>query len=290
MNKPVSPRPQRRRLGVLAGPTASGKTARALEWAAREPVTVINADASQVYRDIPILSAQPGAAEQAQAPHRLFGHRDGARPCSTADWAAEAEAAIRDAWEADRLPLLVGGTGLYLRTLLDGIAPVPSIDPAVRDAVRALPVEQAHAALAVEDPEAAARLHPHDTSRVARALEVRRATGRSLREWQAARTGGLRGEVRLEGEIVTLPVPELHARAERRCAAMWDAGALDEVRRLAARGLSPELPVMRAIGVPQLLAVLAGTSRLDEALAATAQATRRYAKRQRTWFAHQPLL
>jgi tRNA dimethylallyltransferase len=290
MNNPDLPPPDQRRLAVLAGPTASGKTARALEWAAREPVTIINADASQLYRDIPILSAAPTLAEQAKAPHRLFGTRDGTEPCSAAEWADAARAAAAEAWADGRLPLLVGGTGLYLRTLLDGIAPVPAIDPAVREAVRALPVADAHAALAREDPSAAARLHPHDSTRIARALEVVRATGRPLRDWQAARSGGLRDSVRLEGEIVTLPVPELYARCDARTALMVQAGALEEVRTLAARQLSPDLPVMRAIGVPQFLAVIEGRSAPAEAIAATAQATRNYAKRQRTWFAHQRLL
>ena len=284
MNNPDLPR-----LALIAGPTASGKTARALAWSRREPVTIINADASQVYRDLRILSARPTAEEEATAPHRLFGTRDGALACSAADWAADARLAMAEAWAAGRLPLLVGGTGLYLRTLLDGIAPVPAIDPAVRAAVRALGVGEAYRALDREDPDRARRLHPNDTARIQRALEVVRATGRSLAEWQEARDGGLRGEVRLEGEIVTLPVPELYARCDARVLAMLTAGAMAEAEALGARHLSPDLPVMRAIGVPQLLAVAAGTTALPQALAAMQQATRNYAKRQRTWFAHQPL-
>lgn len=277
-------------MGLIAGPTASGKTARALGWAAREPVTIINADATQVYRDLRILSARPTLEEEALAPHRLFGHRDAAHPCSVAEWAVDARAAVAEAWAAGRLPLLVGGTGLYLRTLLDGIAPVPAIDSAVRERVRALPVEEAYRALEREDPVRAARLHPHDAARIRRALEVKRSTGRPLGEWQRVREGGLRGQVRLEGEIVSMPVAELYARCDARCAAMVAAGALGEMRALVARGLPPELPAMRAIGVPQLAALLAGTLGEPQALAAMRQATRNYAKRQRTWFAHQPLL
>lgn len=285
MNKPVSPR-----LALIAGPTASGKSALALAWATREPVTIINADASQVYRDLRILSARPSAAEEARVPHRLYGTRDGADPCSAADWAAQARVAVEEAWAAGRLPLLVGGTGLYLRTLLDGIAPVPAIDPAVRRAVRALPAGEAHRLLAAEDPPLAARLHANDTARVQRGLEVIRATGRSLLAWQQARTGGLRGRATLEGEIVMPAVPDLYARCDARVAAMIEAGAIDEVAALRQRGLDPALPVMRAIGVPPLVDHLLGRLPLAEALAAMRQATRNYAKRQRTWFAHQLLL
>jgi tRNA dimethylallyltransferase len=147
-------------LALIAGPTASGKSALALALAEAAGGTVINADSAQVYRDLGIVSARPSAADEARVPHRLYGYRDGADSCSAADWAADAKAAIAEAHDEGRLPILVGGTGLYLRTLLEGIAPVPEIDPAVRKAVRALPVAEAHAALAREDPEAAARLRP----------------------------------------------------------------------------------------------------------------------------------
>jgi len=277
------------RLGLIAGPTASGKTALALAWAAREPATIVNADASQVYRDLRILSARPTPDEEAQAPHRLFGHRDGAAACSAAEWAGEARTALAEAWAAERLPILVGGTGLYLRTLLDGIAPVPPIDVAVRTAVRALPVEEAHRALAREDPAVAARLHPHDTTRVHRALEVRRATGRSIADWQVERQGGIRGQVALERVLTDLPVTELYARCDARVDVMLAAGALDEVEALLARGLDPALPVMRAIGVPELARVARQECDLATAASAIKQATRRFAKRQRTWFRHQPL-
>ena len=185
------------RLALIAGPTASGKSALAIELAERIGGVVVNADASQVYRDLRILSARPSPADEARVPHRLFGHVDGADSCSAARWAAEARAVIGEVHAAGQVPVLVGGTGLYLRTLLDGIAPVPAIDPAIREAVRALPVAQAHAALAVEDPAAAARLAPADTTRVARALEVVRSTGRPLAAWQAQREGGIGGAVDL---------------------------------------------------------------------------------------------
>lgn len=273
---------------VIAGPTASGKSALALALARLGPVTIINADSAQVYADLRVLSARPGDADMAAAPHRLFGHVDGATACSAAHWAAEARAEIAAAHAAGRLPVLVGGTGLYLRTLLDGIAPVPAIDPAVRAAVRALPVADAHAALAREDPAAAARLNPADTTRIARALEVVRATGRPLAAWQAERVGGIGDRLALTAAVLMPPRDWLYQRCDTRFAAMLDDGALDEVARLVARGLDPALPVMRAIGVPEIAALLAGTMTRDEAVAAGSLATRRYAKRQYTWFRHQP--
>jgi tRNA dimethylallyltransferase len=275
------------RLALIAGPTASGKSARALALAEQAGGTIINADASQVYRDLRILSARPPAEEEARVPHRLFGHRDGAVACSAADWAEEAGAAITEAHRAGRLPILVGGTGLYVRTLLDGIAPVPDIDPQVRDAVRALPVAEAYAALRQEDAVLAARLHPNDTTRVQRALEVVRSTGISLAEWRQSLSGGIRGQVALAMEIIDPPVAELYARCDARVDQMVEEGALDEVKALTERHLDPDLPVMRAIGVPQFARYLAGESTLAEAIDSVRQATRNYAKRQRTWLRHQ---
>jgi tRNA dimethylallyltransferase len=194
---------------------------------------------------------------------------------------------IAAAHEADAVPIVVGGTGLYLRTLLDGIAPVPQIDPAVRDGVRALDPAEARAALVREDPARAARLAPNDRSRIVRALEVVRSTGRSLDQWQAERSGGIGASVALH-PVVLLPArSKLYQRCDRRFAAMAANGALDEVAALRARRLDPTLPVMRAIGVRELQAVLQGEASMDEAVAHGAQATRNYAKRQYTWFRHQ---
>ena len=272
---------------LIAGPTASGKSARALALAEREGGTIINADASQVYRDLHIVSARPSQADEARAPHRLFGHRDGALPYSAAEWAGEAKAAIAQAHKARRLPILVGGTGLYIRTLLDGIAPVPDIDPGVRAAVRALSAEDAHAALVREDPLSAARLHPNDIARSQRALEVMRATGRSIMDWRESRVGGIAGAVALAPLVILPPVSELYARCDARVDLMIAGGAVEEVAALRARRLDPALPVMRAIGVPPLIQYLAGEISLDGAVAAIKQATRNYAKRQRTWLRHQ---
>lgn len=257
--------------------------------AERHRGTVINADSAQVYRDLRILSARPSAEEEARAPHALFGHIDGAEDHNAARWAAEAQASIADAHAAGRLPILVGGTGLYLRTLLDGIAPVPDIDPAVRAAVRALPVGEAHAALVREDADAAARLNPADTTRVARALEVVRSTGRTLTDWQATRIGGIAGDIALMPMILLPPRDRLFDRCDRRLAVMFDEGAIDEVRALLARGDIPDnAPVMRAIGVREIAAMIAGRLTRDEAIEAARTATRQYAKRQYTWFRNQP--
>lgn len=276
-------------LAIIAGPTASGKSALAVALAeALGDAVVVNADASQVYIDLRILSARPTDSEMAGVPHRLFGHIDGAEACNAARWAAEARAEIESAHRANRVPVLVGGTGLYLRTLLFGIAPVPDIDPAVRQAVRALSVGEAHAALAVADPVAAALLNPADTTRVARALEVVRSTGRTLASWQQAREGGIADRVTLAPLVLLPPRDWLRERCDARLVQMFDGGAIGEVEALLARGLDPDLPVMRAIGVPQIAAFLDGTASRDAALAAAQAATRQYAKRQFTWFRHQP--
>jgi tRNA dimethylallyltransferase len=276
-------------LALIAGPTASGKSALALALAERHDGVLINADASQVYADLRILSARPSPEEEARAPHRLFGHVDGADPGYSAPrWAAEAKGAIADAVAAGRLPILVGGTGLYLRTLLDGIAPMPEIDPAIRAEVRALPVAEGYAMLTRDDPAAAARLRPTDTTRVARALEVVRSTGRPIGAWQAEKIGGIGGDYRL---VPTILIPErawLVARCDARLAWMYDHGAVEEVQALLARNLSPSASVRRAIGVGEISDWLAGGLTREESLIRAQAATRQYAKRQYTWFRNQP--
>lgn len=249
---------------------------------------IVNADSAQVYRDLSVVSARPSPEEMERAPHRLYGYRDGAHPCSAADWAADARAEIDAAHKEGKLPILTGGTGLYIRTLLDGIAPVPDIDPAVRAEVRALPVAEAHAALAKEDPQAAARVRPSDTTRTARALEVVRSTGRPLSQWQEQRIGGIGDVVDVHPLILLPPRDWLYARCDARFENMMSNEGLAEVSSLLARSLDPALPVMRAIGVKEIAAFLTGASTREEALAAGRMATRRYAKRQYTWFSHQP--
>ena len=260
-----------------------------MDLAERAGGVVINADSAQVYADLRVLSARPSVADEARVPHRLFGYIDGAESCSAARWAADARGEIAAAQAAGRLPVLVGGTGLYLRTLIDGIAPVPEIEPAIRAAVRAMPVAEAHLALQQADPAAAARLAPADTTRVARALEVVRSTGRTLAAWQDAKNGGIGGAVRL---VATVLLPErdwLMARCDARLETMFDEGAVEEVARLLARGDIPlAAPIRRAIGVPEIAAMLGGTMTRAAALAAAQVATRQYAKRQYTWFRNQP--
>jgi tRNA dimethylallyltransferase len=277
-----------KRLALIAGPTASGKSALALRLAEQQDGVVINADSAQVYADLRIISARPGAEEDARAPHRLYGYRDGSQPCSAADWARDARREIGLAHEAGRLPILVGGTGLYIQTLLDGIAPVPDIDPAIRAEVRALSVHESYAALQTEDPAAAVRLRASDTTRVARALEVVRSTGRPLAEWQRERSGGIRSAIELHPIILLPPRDWLYARCDARFEKMFSNEGFEEVRSLLERTLSPALPVMRAIGVGELAAYLAGQLSRESALEAGKTATRRYAKRQYTWFSRQP--
>ncbi|KTE17045.1 tRNA (adenosine(37)-N6)-dimethylallyltransferase MiaA [Sphingopyxis sp. H115] len=275
-------------VALIAGPTASGKSALAVALAkSLGNGTVINADASQVYADLAILSARPSDTEMEGVPHRLFGHVDAADAHNAARWADEARDAIAAAHTVGEVPVLVGGTGLYIRTLLYGIAPVPEIDPAVRAAVRAMPVAEAHAALAVADPAAAARLNPADSTRVARALEVARSTGRTLTDWQQAREGGIAGDIALAPVILLPPRDWLRARCDTRLVEMFDGGAVEEAAALIARGLDPDLPAMRAIGVPQVAAFLRGEISRADALEAAQAATRQYAKRQYTWFRHQ---
>jgi tRNA dimethylallyltransferase len=275
-------------LALIAGPTASGKSALALALAERTGGAIVNADSSQVYRDLPVLSAAPTEADRTRAEHRLYGFLEGSVPCSAADWAERAKEEIDDIHASGRLPILVGGTGLYLRTLLDGIAPVPPIDPEVRAKVRERPVEQNRDELAKLDAGAAARLNPADTARIARALEVVVSSGRTLAEWQRDRVGGISGEVELRALILLPPRDWLYARCDLRFSHMVEHGALEEVKSLLDRALDPNLPIMRGIGVPEISAYLRGELTLAEAIAAGQQSTRRYAKRQYTWFAHQP--
>ena len=251
------------------------------------PATIINADASQVYADLRILSARPLPDEEAQAPHRLFGHIDGAESCSAAHWAKDAKTAITEAHKDGRLPVLVGGTGLYLRTLLDGIAPIPEIDPAIRQSVRALDVALAYARLADVDADAASRLNPNDTTRIARALEVALSTGKPLSVWQNVKTGGLSPSVSVSAMILLPPRDWLRARCDARFDAMLENGAMEEVQALLARRLDANLPVMRAIGVREIAAMISDPSCRAVMAEAAKAATRQLAKRQYTWFRNQ---
>ncbi len=279
--------PDRPKLAVIAGATATGKSAAALALAEATGGTVINADASQLYADLRILTARPADEDMARAPHRLYGVIDGADACSAAAWAALARAEVDAALARGSLPILVGGTGLYLRTLLDGIAAVPAVPADTRAEVRALDTLAARAALETEDPAAAMRLHPSDRQRTLRALEVVRATGQLLAEWQAGATGGLAASHDVRAVVLDLDRAALVSRCDARVDAMLEQGALAEVAELLARRLPADRPVLRAIGVPHLAAHLAGQITLADARDATALDTRRYAKRQATWWRNQ---
>ena len=272
---------------LIAGPTASGKSGLAVGLAERLGGVVINADSMQVYRELAILTARPGPADEQRAPHALYGFISGAEAYSAGRYAVDVAQAIDAARAAGRVPIVVGGTGLYFKVLLEGLSPVPAPDPQVRAFWRAQatvrPAPELHALLATRDPETAARLMPTDPQRIVRALEVLESTGRSLSHWQ--REPGT--PVLRENETVRLLVlPERADHAaiiDARFDAMMKDGALDEVRALAALGYSQELPIMRALGVAPLTAHLDGLRPLDEAVAVGKADTRKYAKRQRTW-------
>jgi tRNA dimethylallyltransferase len=276
---------------VIAGPTASGKTALALAVAERFGGEIVNADSMQIYRGLAVLTDAPDEAARARVPHHLFGVLDPAEPGSAGAWRDMALAAIADIRARGRLPVVVGGTGLYLRVLMRGIAGVPAVPAAIRDAVRArgeaMDVADLHAELARRDPEAAARLQPGDRQRALRALEVLEATGRSLLDWQRAAAPADTGGLRFLTVLMTPPRARVYAAIDARFATMVERGALDEVAALAARGLNPALPAMKALGVPALIDHLAGRIGRLEAVQAAQQASRRYAKRQMTWFRHQ---
>ena len=277
---------------LIAGPTASGKSALALQLAAEVGGTIINADSMQVYRDLAIITARPSEAEEARTPHRLYGHVDAAENYSTGRWCTDAEAAIGEAHAAGRLPILVGGTGLYFKALTRGLARIPPIPGELRAQLRRrLAAEGApalHAELAARDRVGAQRLMPGDGMRIARALEVVLATGHPLSSWQQ-REGAppVLAPAHALGVFLDVPRNALHARIDARLDAMLAAGALGEVAALAVRNLDPALPAMKAHGVPWLLRHLRGEIDLAAAAEGAKRDTRRYTKRQATWFRHQ---
>ena len=219
--------------------------------------------------------------------HRLFGAWDGAEPCSAAAWAARAAVEIADCHASGAVPILVGGTGLYLKVLLEGIAPIPAIDPDVRAMVRALPDDGAYKLLQIEDPLRAAELAPNDRQRIARALEVKRSTGVTLADWQLAKAGGIGEAIDLHPLVIIPDRTWVYDRCDRRFEAMLQSGAVAEVEALLDRDLDPDLPVMHAIGVPEIAAYLADELSREGMIGAGQQATRNYAKRQFTWFRRQ---
>lgn len=280
--------PGPRRAVLIAGPTASGKSGLAAALARQLDATVVNADSMQVYGDLRVLTARPDAGEERQAPHRLYGHVDSATNYSVGRYLADAAALLQRLHEEGRMPVFVGGTGLYVKALTEGLSDVPAVPDAVREAVRAGAEGRAtgtlHAELAGRDPEAAARIRPSDRLRILRALEVLAATGRPLAEFQGRRSPGPLHGYGLARVFLAPDRSLLRQRIDERFRLMIEQGALEEVRALAARGLDPALPVMRAHGVPALLAHLRGEIDLAAAIATGQADTRAYVKRQFTWF------
>jgi tRNA dimethylallyltransferase len=276
---------------LIAGPTASGKSALALEVARKHDAVIINTDSMQVYRDLRVITARPTPAEEAGVPHRLYGHVDAAVNFSAGAWVTDASAALAEARAQKRLPIFVGGSGLYFKALTRGLSAVPPIAAEIRDSVRTRlerdGVEALHAELLQIDPVSAERLKPRDRTRIARALEVVEATGRSLTDWHRDGLPPLLPPGQFSALFLAPERDDLYARIDARFDIMLGAGALQEVAALAARRLDPLLPAMKAHGVPALIRHLRGEISLEEAAVVGRADTRHYAKRQFTWFRHQ---
>ena len=274
---------------AILGPTASGKSALALDLATRLNGVVINADSMQVYRELRVLTARPDDHDLARAPHRLYGFQAASAPCSAAQWRTRALAEIAAAGAAGQVPILCGGTGLYFKALIEGLAPIPEIAPALRARLRARLADIGGGAfrreLAARDPLGAARLHDGDSQRLIRAMEVVEGTGQTLADWHQQAAPAV--PLTCLTFVMAPPRPALYARCDARFEAMLTAGAVAEARRLKALGLSPDLPAMKAVGVRQLIDYIDEKCDLDIAVAGAQQETRRYAKRQTTWFKHQ---
>jgi tRNA dimethylallyltransferase len=279
--------PSEKRAVLIAGPTASGKSALAIALALEEGGVIVNADAMQVYRELRILSARPSEEDEEQVPHRLYGHVAGASAYSVARWLADATAEIDAVWRSGRVPVIVGGTGLYFKALEQGLADIPLIPPDITAKWRAAKGDL-HAELSKRDKGAAARLNPNDRQRIIRALEVFEGTGKPLDHWQKAAQGqAVLGGVAARRLFLNPDRKVLHGRANERFARMVKEGGIEEVKALLALGLEARMPVMKAIGVRQMAAYLAGKTPLEEAIRAGQTATRQYIKRQLTWWRHQ---
>jgi len=276
---------------VIGGPTASGKSALAVDLAEELGGVVINADAMQIYRDLPILTARPGEADCNRAPHRLFGMIDAGDPCSAGRWRELALAAIGEARAEGKRPVVVGGTGLYLKALCDGIDDIPAVSAKIRAQIEARYDAEGGAAfrtaLARDDPQTAERLPPGDRQRLVRAAAVLEATGRPLSAWQTGATHKAEPAVPTQTFVLLPPREALYAACDFRFVAMVEQGALAETRAFLARDLDPDLPLMKAVGVRELGRHIAGETSLEAAVDEGCRATRRYAKRQYTWFRHQ---
>jgi tRNA dimethylallyltransferase len=273
---------------ILTGATASGKSALALKVAKQKGGVILNADSMQLYHNAPILTAQPSAEDVAAIPHRLYGIRDAAHACSVAQWVDMAATELRACWQEGALPIVVGGTGMYIRALMQGLNRVPPIPEDIRTEVRSLSREALRMALEREDAHTAAHLRPSDTQRSARALEVIRATGKSLHAWHAEDVPiPPLPEARFNLYCTQLERSTLYDRINMRTQTMLTAGGLQEAEALHARNLPRSLPLLRAVGVAELLTYLDGNDSWEATKDAIAQNTRRYAKRQLTWMRHQ---
>ncbi len=280
---------------LIAGPTASGKSALAIRLANDLSGVIINADSMQVYRDLQIITARPDKDEEGQAPHRLYGTIDGAIACSAVQWAELAMVEIERAWNKGMMPILVGGTGMYFKALLDGMVAIPPIDKAIRQKVRdeitELGPEVMHEKLKSLDVKAYERLEPADGQRIARAIEVVLSTGKALSEWQEQPHSGPLAKLDYAGQIAKIVLDidrdKLYERCDQRLDIMIKDGALEEIQHLLDRDLDPSLPIMKALGVPSLSAYLENKVELDEAIDAAKTQTRQFAKRQLTWFRNQ---
>lgn len=276
---------------LIAGPTASGKSALAVAVAQRVGGAIVNADSMQVYRDLRVLTARPTPQEEGIVPHFLFGHVDAAVNYSVGLWLDDLRRALDDLDQRGLVPVIAGGTGMYFKAALQGLSDIPAVPETVRADVRASAqgktAQELHAELSCRDPETAARLRETDPQRILRALEIHAATGKPLASYQGARAAPLLDASRCDAFFLAPERAELYARIDARFDRMIESGALDEVRALHARGLDPALPAMRAHGVPGLIAYLDGRLSLDEAIARGKSDTRRYAKRQFTFARHQ---
>lgn len=271
----------------MCGPTASGKSARALAIAQEQGGVIINADAMQVYAELRVLTARPSAQDEAAAPHKLYGVLPAREACSAARWLALAVDAIKEAWVQGKLPVVTGGTGLYLKALQEGLSPIPDVPAQIRAQATKLYDERGAAALQERDPAMAKTLKDGDSQRHTRALEVWLATGKSLAYWQRKAREVMFPDAEFSLEVVTQERAELYRRCDARFLVMLEQGALEEVKALKALNLSTDLPAMRAVGVPELMAYIEGKMSLEEATSKAQQATRNYAKRQLTWFRNQ---
>lgn len=272
---------------IITGATASGKSGLALEMAQRCGGVIINADSMQLYADAPIITAQPTAEDQVLVEHRLYGVIDGAQSCSVAQWLTFAVVEIRACWQQGVLPILVGGTGMYLKALMDGLSSMPDIADDIRVQVRDMDATALAAALSSEDPLMAKTLHQSDTQRMARALEVIRGTGKSLAVWQQEPVQSPLPEAGYQLVITDMPREQLYQRINQRYDGMIEQGALEEALALHQRALLRTLPLCRAVGVAELLAYHDGVFALGDAITKAKTNSRRYAKRQLTWMRHQ---